>query len=452
MASTGLLAGVNPYKGGNVAIDFTSKPLQVFLQMQQKQQAKAEAIDKYYKDYEKSLNSAGLTPEEQRIFTNKLNEVKGFAIKNKEKITNPSKYGYDAQATLDAGFRELSNYIGGAKQAAGERKAFKTIHDKAIAEGKNVSSNYLDIWNNAMKPYGAGYVAPALDQIKIYDSFDPVKFGQKLDTLLKRTEGVATKQFLPGSNIEYQWVTPKEINKDEAKSLAYSELQDEGYKDYLLNIQKDPVYAQALSKVYQDNTGKKLDINNLGELSYANVLSQTPVIKERTTPKLTESEQTRLALLRQKKNEEGEYSPQVQVDEIFESGKGDEIEINVEGKKISGRKVQLPADIEGKFDRKVGNTKFSPDYFVMSEDKLNLYPVFVTGKTKYGSDILGGEGGTKLNEKIPVKTSLIPTLGKAYGGQSWTKKNLFSDGKAPATAPPKSETWAERQARLKKKK
>ena len=61
MASTGLLAGVNPYRGGNVAVDFTSKPLQVFLQMQQKQQAKAEAIDKYYKDYEKTLNSAGLT-------------------------------------------------------------------------------------------------------------------------------------------------------------------------------------------------------------------------------------------------------------------------------------------------------------------------------------------------------------------------------------------------------
>jgi hypothetical protein len=452
MASTGLLAGVNPYRGGNVAVDFTSKPLQVYLQMQQKQQAKAEAIDKYYKDYEKTLNSAGLTPEEQKIFTDKLNEVKGFAIKNKEKLTNPSKYGYDTQATVDAGFRELSNYLGGAKQAAGERKAFKTIHDKAIAEGKNVSPNYLDIWGNAMKPYGAGYVAPAIDQIKIYDSFDPVKFGQKLDTLLKRTEGVATKEFLPGSKIEYQWVTPKEINKDEAKSLAYSELNDDGYVDYLSNIQKDPVFAQALAKVYQDNTGKKLDINNLGELSYANVLSQAPLIKDRSIPELTESEKTRLALLRQNKNEEGEYSPQVQVDEIFEAGKDDKIEINVEGKNIKGRRVQLPADIEGKFDRKVGNTKFSPDYFLMSEDKLNIYPVFVTGKTKYGSDIVGGEGGTKLNEKIPVKTSLIPALGKAYGGQSWTKNNLFSDGKRPTTAPPKSETWAERQARLKKKK
>ena len=72
--------------------------------------------------------------------------------------------------------------------------------------------------------------------------------------------------------------------------MAYSELQDDGYKEYLLNIQKDPVFAQSLAKVYQDNTGRKLDINNLGELSYANVLSQTPVIKERTSPKLTESE------------------------------------------------------------------------------------------------------------------------------------------------------------------
>jgi hypothetical protein len=184
MASTGLLAGVNPYKGGNVSIDFTSKPLQVFLQMQQKQQAKAEAIDKYYKDYEKTLNSAGLTPEEQKIFTNKLNEVKGFAIKNKEKLTNPSKYGYDTQATVDAGFRELSNFLGGAKQAAGERKAFKTIHDKAIAEGKHVSENYIDIWNNAMKPYGAGYVAPAIDQIKIFDPFDDKKYETSITSNL----------------------------------------------------------------------------------------------------------------------------------------------------------------------------------------------------------------------------------------------------------------------------
>ena len=184
MASTGLLAGVNPYKGGNVAIDFTSKPLQMFLQMQQRQEAKAEAIDKYYKDYEKSLNSAGLTTEEQKIFTDKLNEVKGFAIKNKEKLTNPSKYGYDTQATVDSGFRELSNYLGGAKKKAGTIKAFKDFHDKAIAEGKHVSPNYLEIWNNATKPYGAGYIEPSMDQIKIYDPFDDKKYESSITSNL----------------------------------------------------------------------------------------------------------------------------------------------------------------------------------------------------------------------------------------------------------------------------
>jgi hypothetical protein len=58
MASTGLL-GINPYRGGNVAIDFTSKPLQTFLQIKQRKDAQAEATEKYFKDYEKSLNPAG---------------------------------------------------------------------------------------------------------------------------------------------------------------------------------------------------------------------------------------------------------------------------------------------------------------------------------------------------------------------------------------------------------
>ena len=111
MASTGLLSGVNPYAGGNVVVDITSRPLQYMLAEKAKQDAKAEAIDKYYKDYEKSLNTAGLTPEEIKIFTQKLNEIKGYGIKNKDQINYPSKYGYDAQSTLDAGFRNLSNFL-----------------------------------------------------------------------------------------------------------------------------------------------------------------------------------------------------------------------------------------------------------------------------------------------------------------------------------------------------
>ena len=77
MASTGLL-GVNPYRGGNVAIDFTSKPLQLAINLKQKEQAKAEAVDKYFKDWEKSINPAGLSKAEVDIFAKKLKEVQEF--------------------------------------------------------------------------------------------------------------------------------------------------------------------------------------------------------------------------------------------------------------------------------------------------------------------------------------------------------------------------------------
>jgi hypothetical protein len=256
MASTGLLPGVNPYRGGNVAIDFTSKPLQLILQMQQKREAKAEAIDKYYKDYEKSLNSAGLTPEEQKIFTDKLNEVKGFAIKNREKLTNPSKYGYDTQSTVDMGFKELSNYIGGAKQAAGERKAFKTIHDKAIAEGKHVSENYIDIWGNAMKPYGGGYVAPDLTQIKIYDPFDDKKYESNITSNL--TPMIMEKEEVvldPVTNQETGF--SKKIKKsiltdDQLQKLGENSLIDfktkEGTKEWFTELYKDPENIKKVEK------------------------------------------------------------------------------------------------------------------------------------------------------------------------------------------------------------
>ena len=255
MASTGLLTGVNPYKGGNVAIDFTSKPLQIFLQMQQKQEAKAEAIDKYYQDYEKSLNSAGLTPEEQTIFTNKLNELKGFAIKNKERINNPSKYGYSDQSTLDAGFKQLSNYLGGAKQAAGERKAFKTIHDRAIAEGKHVSPNYLEIWNNAMKPYGGGYIPPSLDQIKIYDPFDDKKYESSITSNL-------TPMIMEKDEVIFDPLTKedtgfsKKIKKsiladDQVQKLGENSLTDfktkEGTREWFTELYKDPENVKKLN-------------------------------------------------------------------------------------------------------------------------------------------------------------------------------------------------------------
>ena len=71
MAATGLL-GINPYFKG-VSVD-TSKPFNLAIQLEQKNQAKREALDKYFMDYERSINPAGMRSQDQDIVLKKLNE------------------------------------------------------------------------------------------------------------------------------------------------------------------------------------------------------------------------------------------------------------------------------------------------------------------------------------------------------------------------------------------
>ena len=108
MAATGLL-GVNPYYKG-VKLD-VSKPVNLAIQLEQKERAKQEALDKYFMDYEKSLNSAGMRQQDQDVFLRKLANNKDYYFKNREKILNPSKYGAEAQSQYMAGFKDILSDI-----------------------------------------------------------------------------------------------------------------------------------------------------------------------------------------------------------------------------------------------------------------------------------------------------------------------------------------------------
>jgi hypothetical protein len=120
--ATGLL-GINPYYKG-VSIDI-SKPINLAIQLQQKEQAKAEALERYYMDYEKSINPKGLGRGEAEVFNKKFNTAREYWMKNKEAILNPRRYGMDAQSTYMAALKDAQGYIELGKQATAERKAFK---------------------------------------------------------------------------------------------------------------------------------------------------------------------------------------------------------------------------------------------------------------------------------------------------------------------------------------
>lgn len=241
MASTGLL-GINPYRRGNVAIDISSKPTQLAINLMQKQQAKAEAVDKYFKDWEKSINPAGLSKSELDIFSKKLKEVQEYGIKNKQAITNPSKYGYDAQSTLMAGFKDLQGFIEEGKKATAERKAFKDYINQAIKSGKHVSNNYLDILNNAMLPVGAGYVSPDTSKLDIYDPHDDLTF------IDKTWKGID----LPGKiEIEEQVLNKKPTGR--VKEVKVESIT----RDVANN------YAQRARSYYRSNLGTQEQYNDL---------------------------------------------------------------------------------------------------------------------------------------------------------------------------------------------
>ena len=141
MAATGLL-GINPYQKG-VAIDISSKPINLAMQLQQKEEAKKEALDKYFMDYEKSLNPAGMRGQDQDVFLNGLGEAKQYYLQNNKEILNPAKYGSEKQSEYMAKLKKAQSIIDQSKQAAANEKVDREHYYQAQKEGLDVPDGYL---------------------------------------------------------------------------------------------------------------------------------------------------------------------------------------------------------------------------------------------------------------------------------------------------------------------
>ena len=432
MAATGLL-GINPYQKG-VAVDISSKPINLALQLDQKEQAKKEALDKYFMDYEKSINPAGVRNQEGKMFLDKLNQNKQFYLQNRDKILNPAKYGYDAQSQYMANFKDMINLIDQSKQAAGEEKAFKTYIDQIHKSGKAVDENQIiDILNNSRKPVGMGYVAPDATQIQPYDPHNPMTFLSKINAL-KRVEGSAKPEML--SKVTYQDVSPLSIDKNEAKTLAYSELSNTGYKKFIEHIAQDPSEVSRLSKFATIPDKNSPDF--LPALSYAHVLSQAPNTYKRSDVKNTTPEQIRISLAKQKGSTALE-NVQNTVNYVKNGlgilqGDGDE---NAANDYFNYWRSQGKGELGGT----VGFTdvkKVSPGVWQFN------YNISKDGAAIPESTIIDANKPAAQNQLYALHQQFLGSNPKAEAAMV----------PKPSSAPkpsPKSETWAERQARLRKK-
>ena len=272
MASTGLL-GINPYRSGNVVVDITSKPTQLAVGLMQKQQAQAEATEKYFKDYEKSLNPAGLGAEEVKIFANKLKQVQEFGLKNKQSINNPSKYGYDAQSELMAGFKDLQSFIEESKKATAERKALVDFFNQNKKSGKRVSDDYMEVYKNAFLPVGAGYVSPDYSKIAVYDPHDDITFIDKTWRGIDLPGKIeAEEQIINGKptgrvkEVMVESITPEVAKSYAQKAIGYYR-SNLGTQEQYNTLAQDKDFVAQMNPIYKKYFG--VDIKSPEDLIVA---------------------------------------------------------------------------------------------------------------------------------------------------------------------------------------
>ena len=248
MAATGLV-GINPYQKG-IALDFSSKPTQLAIQLGQREQAKREALDKYLMDYEKSINSAGMRKAESDIFLKKLSDNKAFYIQNRDKILNPAKYGYDAQSQYMSNFKDMTNLIDQSKQAAANDKI--TTQHFIAQKNLNAPDGYTEAVEASHLPITDPRYRPLdVTQFKFWKSHDPFEFGKELKTL---NTIPGKPELMKEGNYQYQR-TPMEADINNLKSFSYNKLSDVGYVKMLQNLSNEElgelrnVYRQRMNAI-----------------------------------------------------------------------------------------------------------------------------------------------------------------------------------------------------------
>ena len=229
MAATGLL-GINPYQKG-VAVDISSKPINLAIQLEQKEQAKREALDKYFMDYEKSINPAGMRGQDQNVFLNSLGEAKQYYLQNNKEILNPAKYGADKQSEYMAKLKKAQSVIDQSKQAAANEKVDREHYFQAQKEGLDVPDGYLQDVERSHLPLNHPQYQP-LDAYKY-------NFTKPFD------EGAFSKTLTNG-------LTPS-INKE----LSSEKPDNKGYINR--------------TTTYEFNPLDKQQIKNRAELSYGHI-------------------------------------------------------------------------------------------------------------------------------------------------------------------------------------
>ena len=250
MAATGLL-GFNPY-GKGVAIDFSSKPTQLAIQLEQREQAKREALEKSFMDYEKSINPAGMRKVDSDVFLQKLADNKAFYIQNRDRILNPAKYGYDAQSQFMSNNKGLLGLIDQSKQAAANEKIVNQNVYQAMQKGKTLHDGLMqELDRQKLSVVDPNYKIVDAYALQFDNKYDEAAFTKNVwGGLTLPTKEVPTT--LPSGKVQYtktSYLTPDLAQTVAINAINEYKTKPESTKNFN-NLMKDANVFSAAEKEF----------------------------------------------------------------------------------------------------------------------------------------------------------------------------------------------------------
>lgn len=282
---TGLL-GFNPYGGGTV-LDISSKPTELAIQQMHHEQAKSEALDKYFMDLDRTVNTAGVQSKDQKAVLDKLAANRDLYFKNKEAIKNPSKYGPDVYNQYMNNYRDALNYVEQSKKDYATQKAAQNLINQAKQKGEVVNDDFVkDIANNQHISVAdiENYKPLDVNNFSSYIPHNDFEYSKLLKTVKLNPGNQPTDystQVLPDNRTQINY-SKHYPDIDELKSYSTNTLNNQnpkiaqGERVFANALLSNPTERQRLADIYKQRTGQDMELTPEG-IHLAHSISLAPI-------------------------------------------------------------------------------------------------------------------------------------------------------------------------------
>jgi len=437
MAATGLL-GINPYRKG-VAVDISSKPTSLYIDIQNKERARTDALDRYFMDYDKNINPAGMKANDIDYLTQLQQESKGFYFQNKKAIQNPMIDGGKAYNQFVNYNKQQLALVSQSKDAAARSK----VAQQSISAAKNKGyvigeQTFNDLQANEAPVLSKGFKSWDASTFDAYEPFNAEKYTQQVykgDRYLSKKD-ISVRQ-LKGKDILKEEISFDPANMQAIETISKTNYDNnKGFRTQVEEISKNPTELQSLNPIFYKYKGK--NIETLDDVATAFTISLSPYkLQDKTT-----GTNVYYAAGARESSQQPSFNPDVYVGSIYKSGlplnESNVKNVLSKNKSLSALQQKrvlteypntkliaaLPQELASIYVEKVGRGTYKPDIILMRNDNQNL--------------VLGFEDNGELSfQEIPRNVILADATAGAGVGAT---KQVYS-GTAPKAEPTKKKVW-----------